>query len=108
MKLIEKLSEMIDEEIEDAGKYAKCALKYKEENPALSKTFYDLSTDEMRHMTLRMMRSRASSPSTARKTASHLPRCWPYMTTCTRSRSKEQKRSKTIRRCIAGDAHDRL
>ena len=47
MKLIEKLSE-----IEDAGKYAKCALKYKEENPALSKTFYDLSTDEMRHMTL--------------------------------------------------------
>lgn len=52
MKLIEKLSEMIDEEIEDAGKYAKCALKYKEENPALSKTFYDLSTDEMRHMTL--------------------------------------------------------
>lgn len=52
MKLVEKLSEMIDEEIEDAGKYAKCALKYKEENPALSKTFYDLSTDEMRHMTL--------------------------------------------------------
>ena len=52
MKLIEKLSEMIDEDIEDAGKYAKCALKYKEENPALSKTFYDLSTDEMRHMTL--------------------------------------------------------
>lgn len=52
MKLIEKLSEMIDEEIEDAGKYAKCALKNKEENPALSKTFYDLSTDEMRHMTL--------------------------------------------------------
>lgn len=52
MKLIEKLSEMIDEEIEDAGKHAKCALKYKEENPALSKTFYDLSTDEMRHMTL--------------------------------------------------------
>lgn len=52
MKLIEKLSAMVDEEIEDAAKYAKCALKYKEERPALSKTFYDLSTDEMRHMTL--------------------------------------------------------
>lgn len=52
MKLIEKLSEMVDEEIEDAAKYAKCALKYKEERPALSKTFYDLSTDETRHMTL--------------------------------------------------------
>lgn len=52
MKLIEKLCEMVDEEIEDAEKYAKCALKYKEDNPALSKTFYDLSTDELRHMML--------------------------------------------------------
>lgn len=52
MKLIEKLCEMVDEEIEDAEKYAKCALKYKTDNPALSKTFYDLSTDELRHMML--------------------------------------------------------
>ena len=52
MKLIEKLSEMIEEEIEDAEKYAKCALKYKDTDSALAKTFYDLSTDEMRHMTL--------------------------------------------------------
>lgn len=52
MKLIEKLSEMVDEEIEDAMKYAKCAVKYKDERPALAKTFYDLSGEEMRHMTM--------------------------------------------------------
>lgn len=43
MKLIEKLSAMVDEEIEDAMKYAKCALEYKDECPALAKTFYELS-----------------------------------------------------------------
>lgn len=52
MKLIEKLSAMVDDEIEDAEKYAKCALKYKDERPALAKTFYDLSGEEMRHMTM--------------------------------------------------------
>ena len=52
MKLIEKLSAMVDEEIEDAKKYAKCAVKYKDERPALAKTFYDLSGEEMRHMTM--------------------------------------------------------
>lgn len=39
MKLIEKLSAMVDEEIEDATKYAKCAVKYKDDRPALAKTF---------------------------------------------------------------------
>lgn len=52
MKLIEKLSAMVDEEIEDAMKYAKCAVKYKDDRPALAKTFYDLSGEEMRHMTM--------------------------------------------------------
>ena len=37
MKLIEKLSAMVDEEIEDAMKYAKCALEYKDECPAPAK-----------------------------------------------------------------------
>ena len=60
MKLIEKLSAMVDEEIEDAMKYAKCALEYKDECPALAKTFYELSGEEMHHMT--MLRGRWRHP----------------------------------------------
>lgn len=52
MKIIEKLSDMIADEIECAEKYAKCALHYKEENPAVAETFYRIATEKMGHMGL--------------------------------------------------------
>ena len=52
MKLIQMLCEMVDDEIADAHKYAKCALEYKDTHPNLSKVFFDLSAAEMQHMTM--------------------------------------------------------
>lgn len=52
MKIIKVLSGKIKEELCDAKSYAKMALEYKEEWPELSRTLYNLSTQEMEHMNL--------------------------------------------------------
>lgn len=49
MKIIEKLSNMMEEEMEDAEKYIMCAMNYKEDDVMMSKMFSDLSTDELKH-----------------------------------------------------------
>ena len=52
MKIIKILSEKIGEEICDAKAYAKMAIEYKDEYPDLSRTFYNLSMQEMDHKTM--------------------------------------------------------
>lgn len=50
MKIIQKISDRIDEEISDAKTYAKLALETKDNHPDLSRTLYNISLQEMEHM----------------------------------------------------------
>lgn len=52
MKIIEKLSDRINEEISDAKFYAKWAAEIKHEYPALSHVLYTISTHEEDHQAM--------------------------------------------------------
>ena len=52
MKLIQKFTELIEEELEGAENYVKCALNHKDEHPMLAKVLFDISNDEMRHVAM--------------------------------------------------------
>ena len=52
MKEIKKLEDQIGEELHDAKKYIKCALKNKDENKKLADLYYKLANEEMNHMEL--------------------------------------------------------
>lgn len=49
MKLIQRLSERIEDEIHDAKCYAKWAVKEKADHRNLAEVLYSLSLDEMKH-----------------------------------------------------------
>lgn len=49
MKIIQKITDLIHEEISDAKHYAKLAIEVKEEFPSLAQVFYTLSTQEEGH-----------------------------------------------------------
>lgn len=52
MREIKKISEQIDEELQDAEKYLKCANKHKIDNPTLADVYYNLSLEEMNHVAM--------------------------------------------------------
>ena len=52
MKLIQQISEMIEEEIEGAYHYAKEAVKHKNDDQMLAETFYDIAGVELKHVNM--------------------------------------------------------
>lgn len=52
MKIIEELSDKIECLIDMAEKYARCALKYKEERQTLAEAYYRIANDQLAHMSL--------------------------------------------------------
>lgn len=49
MRIIKKIAEQIEDEVHGAEEYIKCAIKYKNEYPALAETYYGLSVTEKNH-----------------------------------------------------------
>ena len=52
MRIIKKLTELIDEELNDAEKYARLALSHQDDYPDVALMFHTLSGEELRHMNM--------------------------------------------------------
>ena len=52
MEIIKNIVEKIDDELMDAEKYIKCAHRVAEDYPQLANTYYQLSLEEMKHVTM--------------------------------------------------------
>lgn len=52
MRIIQTVTERIEEELDDAEHYAKLAIENKERHPSLAHVFYELSLQEMNHMNM--------------------------------------------------------
>jgi hypothetical protein len=52
MKIIKELSEMIEDELDGAEEYAENAVVLMESHPSLSKVFYEISLEEVKHINM--------------------------------------------------------
>lgn len=52
MEIIKRITNKMEDELEDAEKYIKCAKKVKAQYPLLADTYYKLSLEEMKHFDL--------------------------------------------------------
>ena len=50
MKIIKCLADKIDDELQDADAYIELAQKWKQEEPETAELFYELSNEELEHM----------------------------------------------------------
>lgn len=50
MKIIKKLAEMIEDELEGSEEYIELAMKHHEDFPEVAQTFYELAQTEMGHV----------------------------------------------------------
>lgn len=50
MKIIQKIYDQIEDELEGGLEYAECAVKHKEDYPNLARTWYEISIAETNHV----------------------------------------------------------